>query len=572
MGAVYAVHHTNTGEALALKVLNPDVASNPQAVERFRTEARAPVRIGTDHVARVIDADVSQELGGVPFLVMEYLTGRDFNAELKRRGALPAGEVVLYLRQVARALDRAHALGIVHRDLKPQNLFLTKRDDGSPLVKILDFGIAKLTDNGGASSELTQDGAVFGTPWYMSPEQARGQTGKISPATDLWALGLIAFRLLTGRNYWTAEGLAGLIGQILYEPMQPPSTMAPHLGPRFDEWFATACNRDENARFPNAAELVNALALALGVAAPASGLGMSQPPLDMSQPPMAGMSGMSLQVPSYPPPGMPYPSGSYPAAGNTYPPGSNPQGTYPPGSNPQGTYPPGSNPQGTYPPGVALPSGVVVQGTVPPGMLSGVVPPGTIPPGKLGGDVPAGDVPAGGVPAGDDPARGDGRGHAAFAADDHGPRAGRGAPDEEAVDRGSCGRGAPDRDLHRGGRGGALGLPRQGPSAAGGSRERAGAGDDRGPAARADRGARARADRAGRAERARGPGAERAAERRALGRSDRGAHRSPGGREAGPNIHSRRCRPQGAGHIHHGGDGQGPGHREAACHGRPEGG
>ena len=400
MGAVYAVHHTNTGEALALKVLNPDVASNPQAVERFRTEARAPVRIGTDHVARVIDADVSQELGGVPFLVMEYLTGRDFNAELKRRGALPAGEVVLYLRQVARALDRAHALGIVHRDLKPQNLFLTKRDDGSPLVKILDFGIAKLTDNGGASSELTQDGAVFGTPWYMSPEQARGQTGKISPATDLWALGLIAFRLLTGRNYWTAEGLAGLIGQILYEPMQPPSTMAPHLGPRFDEWFATACNRDENARFPNAAELVNALALALGVAAPASGLGMSQPPLDMSHPPMAGMSGMSLQVPSYPPPGMPYPSGSYPAAGNTYPPGSNMQSTFPPGSNPQGTYPPGSNPQGTYPPGVALPSGVVVQGTVPPGMLSGVVPPGTIPPGKLGGTFPPGAFPPGTIPPG----------------------------------------------------------------------------------------------------------------------------------------------------------------------------
>ncbi len=404
MGAVYAVHHTNTGEALALKVLNSDVASNPQAVERFRTEARAPVRIGTDHVVRVIDADVSSELGGVPFLVMEYLTGRDINAELKRRGALPAGEVCLYLRQVGRALDRAHALGIVHRDLKPQNLFLTKRDDGSPLVKILDFGIAKLTDN--TSHDLTQDGAVFGTPWYMSPEQARGQTAKVGPATDLWALGLIAFRLLTGRNYWTADGLAALIGQILYEPMVPPSQMAPHLGPRFDEWFARACNRDESARFPSASELVNQLALALGVApmAQATGMGISQMALDMSSPPIAGMGSPSFGVPG---------GGTYPPGSNlqgTYPPGSNP-GTYPPGSNP-GTYPPGSNPQGTYPPGVAVPSSnpVLLQGSVPPGVMPpgvmpgvmppGVMPPGTIPPGKLGATFPPGVVPPGTIPPG----------------------------------------------------------------------------------------------------------------------------------------------------------------------------
>ncbi len=111
MGAVYAVRHVNTGEVLALKVLNPALASNAQAVERFRTEARAPVRIGTDHVVRVVDADVSPELGDVPILVMELLDGRDLGTELKRRGAIPAGEVVLYLRQVARALDKAHSLG-----------------------------------------------------------------------------------------------------------------------------------------------------------------------------------------------------------------------------------------------------------------------------------------------------------------------------------------------------------------------------------------------------------------------------------------------------------------------------
>jgi serine/threonine-protein kinase len=263
MGAVYAVRHVNTGEMLALKVLSPALASNAQAVERFRTEARAPVRIGTDHVVRVIDADVSPELGDVPILVMELLDGRDLGTELKRRGAIPAGEVVLYLRQVARALDKAHSLGIIHRDLKPANLYLTARDDGTPLVKILDFGIAKLAD--GVSGELTQDGTIFGTPWYMSPEQARGQASKVGPSIDLWALGLIAFRLLTGRNYWTAEGMAALIGQIVYDPMPPPSQMAPHLGPRFDEWFARACNREVDKRFTNATDEIKQLAEALGV-------------------------------------------------------------------------------------------------------------------------------------------------------------------------------------------------------------------------------------------------------------------------------------------------------------------
>jgi serine/threonine protein kinase len=266
MGAVYVVQHVNTGETLALKVLHPALANNVQAVERFKTEARAPVRIGTDHVVRIFDADVSAELGNVPFMVMEMLNGRDLGSELKRRGVLSAGEVVLYLRQVARALDKAHAIGIVHRDLKPANLFVTERDDGTPLIKILDFGIAKLTD--GMSAELTQDGTIFGTPWYMSPEQARGHASKVGPQADLWALGLITFRLLTGQNYWTAEGMAGLIGQIVYDPMTPPSQMAPHLGPRFDAWFACACNREPEQRFPTAAELVRSLAEALGVSIP----------------------------------------------------------------------------------------------------------------------------------------------------------------------------------------------------------------------------------------------------------------------------------------------------------------
>ncbi|MEO5726260.1 MAG: serine/threonine-protein kinase, partial [Byssovorax sp.] len=297
MGAVYAVHHLNTEESLALKVLNPALASNLQAVERFRIEARAPVRIGTDHVVRIVDADISSELGGVPILVMERLQGRDLGTELKRRGAIPAGEVVLYFRQVARALDKAHSINIVHRDLKPANIYLTQRDDGTPLVKILDFGIAKLTD--GISAELTQDGTIFGTPWYMSPEQARGQAAKVGPPADLWALGLIAFRLLTGQNYWSAEGMAALIGQIVYDPMPPPSQLAPHLGPRFDEWFARACNREVEHRFTSASEEVKQLAEALGVSVGPQHTGqldVSQFPANAGYGPAPGISAAGLSM------------------------------------------------------------------------------------------------------------------------------------------------------------------------------------------------------------------------------------------------------------------------------------
>lgn len=323
MGAVYAVRHANTGELCALKMLLPALAANPAAVERFRTEARAPVAIGSDHVVRVIDADVAPELGDAPYIVMELLKGKDLGSELKSRGALPAGEVVVFMKQVARVLDKAHGLGIVHRDLKPANLIVTQREDGTPLVKILDFGIAKLLDQSGVG-ELTQDGAIFGTPWYMSPEQARGQASKVGPSADLWALGLIVYRLLTGKNYWSAEGMAALVGQILYEPMVPPSQMSPHLGPRFDAWFAKACCREVEGRFPNAMEQIQQLAMALGVnyAAQPTNLDMPNPAdLSASAQVRQAVAGMPMYGLSIPPtsagaiPGTSIPGTSIPAAG-----------------------------------------------------------------------------------------------------------------------------------------------------------------------------------------------------------------------------------------------------------------
>jgi serine/threonine-protein kinase len=163
---------------------------------------------------------------------------------------------------VARALVKAHDAGIVHRDLKPENLFLTRREDGSPLVKILDFGIAKMAVEAGS---LTQSGQFLGTPHYMAPEQADSE-GVVTGRADLYALGLIAFRLLVGRSYWKPGTLPQLLAQILAEPMVPPSARGSTLGVAFDAWFLRSCSRDPAGRFDSAFEQVESLATALGVA------------------------------------------------------------------------------------------------------------------------------------------------------------------------------------------------------------------------------------------------------------------------------------------------------------------
>ena len=267
VGAVYLVQHVHTDERLALKVLHTQVAIDPTTIERFRAEARAPARIDSDHIVRVTDADVAPEIGGAPYLVMEYLRGRDLGAEGDARKKFHPKEVVLYLRQTARALDKAHAIGIVHRDLKPENIFLTVREDGTPCVKLLDFGIAKITGNsaGGVNQSKTMTGAVFGTPLYMAPEQARAQAHLIGPHTDVWALGLIAVRMLLGGDYWQAETLSDLIVKIVVDPIPPPSHRGSTFGAAFDAWFLRCCQRDHAQRFRSAGDAITELAAALGV-------------------------------------------------------------------------------------------------------------------------------------------------------------------------------------------------------------------------------------------------------------------------------------------------------------------
>src|SRR5579883_816762 len=225
MGAVYLVEHVHTGDRLAMKVLLTH-AFDESGVERFKREARASARIKSEHVARVTDAAIDPQLGGVPYLVMELLDGQDLEAVLQRTGALHPSMAIAVLSQVARALDRAHALGIVHRDVKPENIFLHRDAEGRVTVKVLDFGISKTLEGDGEgmpAAHLTTTGAVMGTPLYMTPEQARSQTALVGPQTDMWPIGLIAVRMLTGETYWRATNVGDLLAHIIALPLEVPS-------------------------------------------------------------------------------------------------------------------------------------------------------------------------------------------------------------------------------------------------------------------------------------------------------------------------------------------------------------
>lgn len=286
MGAVYEVEHDKTGERLALKLLKGATeALDATALERFRREARVHALLKNEHIVRVIDADVAPELGGAPFLVMDLLEG-DNLADLAGDTPQPASRVVAWLYEIAGALDAAHAAGIVHRDLKPENLFLASRPDGSGIVKILDFGIAKARD--GDSGNRTSTGAVVGTPLYMAPEQAAAEHGRIGAGTDIWSIGMIAFRLLTGRPYWSTGNVSMLLAELVSQPVRPPSAKVSRLTPAFDTWFLRSCAREPRERFASVGEQVAALAEALGVELPeplpSSGARLAPTSPDLSRP------------------------------------------------------------------------------------------------------------------------------------------------------------------------------------------------------------------------------------------------------------------------------------------------
>ncbi|WP_437317049.1 protein kinase domain-containing protein [Sorangium sp. So ce385] len=271
MGTVYEVMHLGTERRRALKVMHAHLFQQADMRERFLREARIAANVQSDYIVDVFDAEVD-EATGMPFLVMELLRGESLAERLERVGGLPPAEVMTYLTQIARVLDQTHAASIVHRDLKPENVFLTQRQDGTPCVKILDFGIAKLVAEGTGAAGATR---TLGTPLYMAPEQFRARS-RLTGAADIYALGMMAYSLLVGIPYWVAEASSAedVIGFAMVAvggPGEPPVQRAAAQGvalpPGFDAWFFRAAAVDPAARFRTATEAVQALGDALGLAA-----------------------------------------------------------------------------------------------------------------------------------------------------------------------------------------------------------------------------------------------------------------------------------------------------------------
>jgi serine/threonine protein kinase len=274
MGAVYEVLDVSSNARRALKVMQGSGLDAAEQVARFEQEARVTGAIDSEHVVRVLDADTS---GSPAFIVMELLEGEELDAVLERRGRLAEAEAILYLTQIADALDRTHAANVVHRDLKPANVFVSKRSDGSPMLKLFDFGIAKVTSTPGARHTR-----VLGTPLYMAPEQVRGD-GDIGPAADLYALAHVAYAMLAGEAYWqeehdAADSVMPLFMKILGGAKETARARirrrrGVELPEAFDAWWSRATASDPRARFLAAKPEIDELAAIVR-----SGAGVDAPP------------------------------------------------------------------------------------------------------------------------------------------------------------------------------------------------------------------------------------------------------------------------------------------------------
>jgi serine/threonine-protein kinase len=297
-----AATHVTLEERVAIKFLLPDALANQETVARFLREARAAVRIKSEHVARVTDVGTLEN--GAPYMIMEYLDGSDLAVHTQRRGALPIEDAVEYVLQACEAIAEAHALGIVHRDLKPANLFVATRADGTPSVKVLDFGISKVSGVGASSGSdlgMTKTTTIMGSPLYMSPEQM-ASTRDVDARTDIWALGAILYELLTGRVPFQADTITQLCAMILQQPPPPLRNQRPDAPEGLQQIIQRCLAKDRNQRYQNIAEFASALTPyaprrarisieRVGRVIDGAGLGSSRPHMEDMLPPSTAYSG-----------------------------------------------------------------------------------------------------------------------------------------------------------------------------------------------------------------------------------------------------------------------------------------
>jgi eukaryotic-like serine/threonine-protein kinase len=259
MGVVVAARHVDLNHKVAIKFLLPEMLWNPEAVARFAREARAAVQIKSEHVARVIDVGTLET--GAPYIVMEFLDGVDLAQWVQERGALPVEQAIEFVLHACEALAEAHGLGIVHRDLKPANLFIVRGADGLYSAKVLDFGISKIASGNVAStnSELTRTTAKMGSPLYMSPEQMTASRDADS-RSDIWALGIILYELVSGKLPFDGEALPEVCIKIATQAPQPLRALRPDIPTRIEATIFKCLEKDRNRRYGNVAELAMDLA------------------------------------------------------------------------------------------------------------------------------------------------------------------------------------------------------------------------------------------------------------------------------------------------------------------------
>jgi serine/threonine-protein kinase len=272
MGSVWSAEHLELRSKVAVKLIVPRYANDPDMLSRFVREARAAAALRSPHVVQIFDSGLDE---GLAFIAMEQLEGESLAARLDREHTLSPKLTATVVTHVARAITRAHEANLVHRDLKPENIFLVQNED-ELVAKVLDFGIAKVLagEDGEPPSTRTETGKLVGSPYYMSPEQARGRD--VDFRSDLWAIGVLAYECLIGKRPFTGISLGEIILAICTEPEPVPSKSGP-VPEGFDAWFARATARDPNQRFQSARELSAALRRSLSpdsgvVSDPAEGL------------------------------------------------------------------------------------------------------------------------------------------------------------------------------------------------------------------------------------------------------------------------------------------------------------